>query len=150
MSTIIFGGGNAQADIPDTWLSQVQENGAVVVGPPEQDIAYLWLSVLSWDRPDFSPAGDFLSREESATTRVETRQDAIIAYSVESSVEDGLPLDSHQFQVLPKRAIASHSMIAFLTLSVKHDATASQFVQQTIEDTWAVARTVVFKYETVA
>lgn len=149
MSTIIFGGGDAQANVPNTWLQRVQDNGAVVVSPPEQEIAYLWLSALSWDtpnRPDFSPAEDYLSNESSAAARVETRQDAIIAYSVQRSVENGVQLDSHEFQVRPKRAVAAHSIVAFLTLSVTHDDSASEFVRQMIEDTWSIARTVVFNY----
>jgi hypothetical protein len=153
MSTIIFGRGGAQANIPETWLHQIRDNGEVVVGPPEQDIAFLWLSTLSWDtpdRPDFSPAGDYLSRESSAAARIETRQDAIIAYAVRCSVEDGMQLASHQFQVIPKRAVDAHSIVAFLTLSVKHDGSVLESVRQMIEDTWSIARTVVFNYKTVA
>ncbi len=153
MRTIIFGGGDAQAEIPPTWLSGVKDNGAVVVYPPDQDTAFLWLSTLSWrnsDRPDFSPAGEYLLEEKSPNARIETHQHAIIAYTLEESEEDGLRLDSHQLRVLPKRAADCSSIVAYLTLSVKHDTAVSQIVLQIIEDTRSVARTVVFNYEAVA
>jgi hypothetical protein len=153
MRTIIFGGGDAQADIPDNWVAQVQPNGALVVSPPEQDDAFLWLSTLSWDtpdRPDFSPAGDYLTREDSPSARLEVRPDVIIAYTVEDAVEDGMRLDSHQYQVLPKRAVHGHSIVAFLTLSVKHESADSQVIRQMVEAVWSVARSTVFKNETEA
>lgn len=154
MRSLDFGQGDAATEIPGDWVSSVDERGTTIANPPDQDVAFLWLSTLSWEMPatpDFSPADYFLQRPDAEPVlRTEERDDAVITYSVDERVEDGVTFESHQFQVLPKRAVDGLAIAAFLTLSVRRDEDARPFIQQALDDTWSIARRVTFSHERAA
>ncbi len=98
--------------------------------------------------PNFSPASYALQRQGTEEgIRVEEHGDFVILYSVKESVERGQKLDTHQFQVAPRRAQSERCMLAFLTLSVKQEERNSELVAQVINSVWVAARGITFNYE---
>src|SRR5437868_5221059 len=92
--------GEGVTEIPDDWRTKVDAQGVTVAAPPGQNVAFLWLSTLSWetpDRPGFNPAEDFLRRPDAPQpAKTEDRRDFIIVYSNEV----GPKLETHSFRVL--------------------------------------------------
>src|SRR5260221_9558686 len=134
--------GEGMTEIPGGWRSKVDRQGVTVAAPPGQDVAFLWLSTLSWetpDRPGFNPAEDFLDRADAPQpARTEDRGNFIIAYFI----ENGPKLETHSFRVLPKRAFRTRSASAIFTLSVKSEARSLPIAQQAIQQAWEIARKV--------
>jgi len=44
MRSLDFGQGDAATEIPDDWVSSVDERGTAVANRPDQDAVFLWLS----------------------------------------------------------------------------------------------------------
>ncbi len=154
MRSLIFGQGDAVTAIPDDWVSTVKDNGNVVINPPDQEIAFLWLSTVSWEMPPgsgFSPAEFILQKTESrANARIERYADCFVVCFVEECIEDGHHLDVHHLQIAPTRATDRFCVTAFLTLSVLQSERGSEFVRHILDTTWLIARRVTFTYERVA
>ena len=154
MRSLVFGGGDAVTDIPDEWVSTVEDNGNVVINPPDQDVAFLWLSAVSWEMPPgsgFSPAEFILQKAESRTdARIERYADCVVFCFVEERIQDGHHLDVHHLQIAPMRATDGFCVTACLTLSVLQSARGSEFVRHILDTTWSIAKRVTFTYERVA
>jgi hypothetical protein len=147
--TILFGEGTAQTTIPDDWHLKSTPRG-VVTAAPKQNVAFLWLSTISWQmpEPDFSPASYALQTEEGKVgVRSEHHPDFVILYSAGEGDEKGMKLDVHQFKIAPKRAVNGRCAMAFVTLSVKREGKDLPVARESLDAAWAAARGVAFNYD---
>ena len=139
--------GEAETELPDNWRSKLDRNGVTMAAPPNQNVAFLWLSSVSWetpDRPGFNPAEDFFaSAPTPEPTRTEDTGDSILAQFVEEDAR----FETHTFRVLPKRPFGTRCASAILTLSIKRNGLGSPVAQDALQQTWEIVRKVRFSHD---
>ena len=115
-----------------------------MAAPPNQTIAFLWMSTISWETPDQSgsnPADDFFSRADSPQpVKTEDRDDFVIAYFIDADPK----FETHTFRVLPKKAFQTRCASAILTLSIKAGSRSLPIAHHAVHETWEIARKVRF------